>query len=160
MKSAGRIMVVDDEESTRKTLGEYFTEAGYEVVEAGNGEDALRKFLPGKFDCIITDLVMPEIDGLDLLRLIRPLDADTVFLVITGFPGIDSAISAIKEGAYDYITKPFHLEDIQLKVERALTVRKTEMSLKKVKSLILFLIILIPVLISLGIIFGIFWKGM
>lgn len=160
MKSAGRIMVVDDEESTRKILGEYFTEAGYEVVEAGDGADALRKFLPGKFDCIITDLVMPEIDGLDLLRLIRPLDADAVFLVITGFPGIDSAISAIKEGAYDYITKPFHLEDIQLKVERALNVRKTEMSLKKVKSLILFLIILIPVLISLGIIFGIFWKGM
>ena len=65
----------------------------------------------------------------------------------------------MKEGAYDYLTKPFHMEDIQLKVERALNVRKTEMSLKRVKGLILTLIILIPVLISMGIIFGIFWKG-
>ena len=68
-------------------------------------------------------------------------------------------IRRMKEGVYDYLTKPFHMEDIQLKVERALNVRKTEMSLKRVKSLILTLIILIPVLISMGIIFGIFWKG-
>ena len=159
MKKAGRILVVDDEESIRNTLSEYFTVIGYEVVEAGDGEDALRKFVPGKFDCVISDLSMPAIDGLELLRRIRLLDADVFFLIITGFPGIDSAISAMKEGAYDYLTKPFHMEDIQLKVEGALKVRKTGMSLKKVKSLILTLIIVIPVLISLGIIFGIFWKG-
>ena len=160
MKSAGHILVVDDEEAIRETLSEYFTTVGYEVVVACNGEDALSKFIPGKFDCVISDLAMPAIDGLELLKRIRILDADVVYLIITGYPGIDSAIGAMKEGAYDYLTKPFHLEDIQLKVERALSVRKTEMSLKKVKSLILTLIILIPILISLGIIFGIFWKGM
>lgn len=159
MKRAGRILVVDDEEAIRNTLNDYFTAIGYEVVEAGDGEDALRKFVPGKFDCVISDLFMPGMNGIELIKQIRLLDADVVFLLITGFPGNDSAISAMKEGAYDYLTKPFHMEDIQLKVERALNVRKTEMSLKKVKRLILTLIILIPVLISLGIIFGIFWKG-
>jgi two-component system response regulator HydG len=159
MKKAGRILVVDDEENIRDTLNEYFTAVGYEIVEAGDGEDALRKFVPGKFDCVICDLSMPEIDGIELLKRIRRLDADVFFLIITGFPGIDSAIGAMKEGAYDYLTKPFHMEDIQWKVERALNVRKTEMSLKRVKGLILTLIILIPVLVSLGIIFGIFWKG-
>jgi DNA-binding NtrC family response regulator len=159
MKSAGRILVVDDQEVIRITLSEYFTSVGYEVIEADDGADALRKFVPGTFDCVISDLSMPEIDGLELLKRIRLLDPDVVFFIITGFPGIDSAVSAMKEGAYDYLTKPFNLEEIQLKVERALNVRKTERSLKKVKSLILTLIILIPVLISLGIIFGIFWKG-
>jgi two-component system response regulator PilR (NtrC family) len=158
--SLGRILVVDDEESLRDLLQDYFTMAGYEVVQASDGAEALKKFAPGKFDCIISDLAMPNIDGLELLKKIRLLDSEVVFLMITGYPEIGNAIEAMKEGAYDYVTKPFHMEDIQLKVERALNVRKTEMSLKKVKSLIMTLIILIPVLISLGIIFGIFWKGM
>ena len=156
---AGRILVVDDDDSSRVALNDCFSGIGYEVVEAGDGEDALRKFVPGKFDCIISDLFMPGMDGIELLKRIRLLDDDVVYLIITGFPGIDSAISAMKEGAYDYLIKPFHIEDIQLKIERALNIRKTEMSLKKVKGLILTLIILIPVLISLGIIFGILWKG-
>jgi DNA-binding NtrC family response regulator len=159
MKRVGRILVVDDEEAIRDTLADYFIAIGYEVVAAGCGEDALRKFAPGKFDCVISDLLMPGMGGLELLRRIRLLDADVFFLIITGFSGIDSAVGAMKEGAYDYLTKPFHMEDIRLKVERALNVRKTEMSLKKIKGLILTLLILIPVLISLGIIFGIFWKG-
>ncbi len=64
----------------------------------------------------------------------------------------------MKEGAYDYIVKPFHMDDMRLKVERALHVKKTEASLKRVKGLFLSCIILIPVLVSLGIVFGIFWK--
>lgn len=153
-------MVVDDEASIRSTLNEYFGTLGYEVVEAGDGSEALQKFVPGQFDCVISDLSMPTVGGIELLKRIKLLDADVAILIITGYPGIDSAISAMKEGAYDYLTKPFRLDDIQLRVERAVHGRNTEMSLKKVRSLILTLIILIPVLISLGIIFGIFWKGM
>lgn len=155
---AGRILVVDDEESTRTTLHDYFTEIGYNVVTADDGEDALKKFVPGAFDCVISDLFMPEIDGIELLKRIRVEDSDVFFLMITGFPGLDSAINAMKEGAYDYITKPFHMDDMRLKVERALHVKKTEASLKRVKGLFLSFIILIPVLVSLGILFGIFWK--
>jgi two-component system response regulator PilR (NtrC family) len=157
---AGRILVVDDEETIRLILDESFTSVGYEVVTASNGEEALQKFAPGKFDCVISDLMMPSIDGIELLKRIRSQDSDVYFLMITGFPGIDSAVNAMKEGAYDYLTKPFHMEDIQLKVEKAIHVKRTEASLKKIKGLFLTLIILIPILISLGIIFGIFWKGM
>ncbi len=155
---AGRILVVDDEEATRTTLHDYFAELGYEVVTAANGQEALGQFVPGAFDCVISDLFMPEIDGLELLKRIRAEDREVFFLMITGFPALDSAVNAMKEGAYDYIVKPFHMEDIRLKVERALHVKKTEASLKRVKGLFLSFIVLIPVLVSLGIIFGIFWK--
>ncbi len=154
-----RILIVDDDETIRSTLSDYFTDIGYDVVTADDGEDALAKFIPEKFDCIISDLFMPVVDGLELLKRIRLQDSDVSFLIITGIPGVDSAVNAMKEGAYDYITKPFHMEDIRLKVERAIHVKKTEQSLKKVKGLFLSLIILIPVLISLGIVFGILWKG-
>jgi two-component system response regulator PilR (NtrC family) len=156
---AGRILVVDDEESARSMLSDYFTGLGYEVVTASDGEDALKKFSPGAFDCVISDLFMPTIDGLELLKQIKEEDPDVFYLIITGFPGIDSAVSAMKEGAFDYITKPFHMEDIRMKVERALKAKKTEASLRRVKGLFLSFIILMPVLISLAIVFGIFWKG-
>lgn len=156
---AGRILIVDDEESIRTTLGDYFTGIGYDVVTAQNGEDALKKFSPGAFDGIISDLLMPEIDGLELLRRIKIMDGDVFFLMITGYPMIDSAVNAMREGAYDYITKPFHMEDIQMKVERAISARKTEASLKKVRGFFLTFIVLIPVLIGLGILLGLFWRG-
>lgn len=156
--NTGRILVVDDEESTLSLLHDYFTGLGYEVVTARDGGDALTKFVPGAFDCIISDLFMPVVDGMELLKKIRTKDGEVCFLIITGFPGIDSAVDAMKEGAYDYITKPFHMDDMRLKVERALHVKKTEASLKRVKALFLSFMIMIPVLVSLGIIFGLFWK--
>ncbi len=155
----GRILVVDDEESTSATLNDFFTGLGYAVVTARDGEEALKKFAPGVFDCVISDLFMPAIDGLELLKRIRLEDKEVFFLIITGFPGIDSAVNAMKEGAYDYITKPFHMEDIRLKVERALKAKKTDEAMKRIKGLFLSLIILLPVLVTLGIIFGILWKG-
>ena len=79
--------------------------------------------------------------------------------MINGHPAIDSAVNAIKEGAFDYITKPFQMDEMRMKVERALSVKKTEASLKKVKGLFMSVIILLPILTSLGILFGIFWKG-
>jgi len=154
---AGRILVVDDEETFRFMLSQYFTGVGYEVVTAINGEDALRKFSPGAFDCVISDLLMPEIDGMELLRRIRLMDNEVIFLIITGYPMIDNAVEAMKEGAYDYITKPFHMDDIAIKVERALNVRKTETSLRKIRGLFTTFIILIPVLVALGIVLGMLW---
>ena len=97
----GRILVVDDEASTCAMLADYFSSVGYEVVTAIDGEDALQKFTPSRFDCVITDLMMPRIDGLELLKRIRQIDRQALFLIITGFPGIDSAVNAMKEGAYE-----------------------------------------------------------
>ncbi len=156
--STDRILVVDDEQSAREMLSEYFTDAGYEVVTASGGEDALGKFEPEKFACIICDLFMPDKDGLEVLKMIRLQDSRVVFLMVTGYPSIDNAIHAMKEGASDYITKPFNMEDIMIKVERALNARKTEESLKKVTGLFWGIIISIPIWLILGIILGVFWK--
>jgi DNA-binding NtrC family response regulator len=135
----GHILVVDDDESTRSLLSEYFTQLGYEVKTADDGEDALKKFIPGAFDCIISDLFMPTIDGIELLKKIRKEDQEVFFVMITGHPAIDSAVNAIKEGAFE----------MRMKVERALSVKKTEASLKRVKGLFMSVIILLPILTSL-----------
>lgn len=156
--SMNRILVVDDEESARDLLSDYFTDVGYEVVSASGGEDALSKFAPERFDCIICDLFMPDKDGLEVLKMVRLQDSRVIFLMVTGYPTIDNAIKAMKEGASDYITKPFHLEDIRIKVERALNAKKTEESLKKVTGLFWGIIISIPIWLILGILLGIFWN--
>lgn len=154
----GRILIVDDDASIRSTLSEYFESFGHNVVTAVDGEDALKKFAPGKFDCVISDLMMPKMDGLELLKLIKMQDCHSFFLMITGYPNIDNAVNAIKAGAYDYITKPFNMEDIRVKVERALDARKTEKSLKTATGLLWGVILSIPVWLILGIILGIVWK--
>ena len=156
--SINRILVVDDEESARDMLREYFTDAGYEVVTASGGEEALGKFAPEKYDCVICDLFMPDKDGIEVLKMVRLQDSQVIFLMVTGFPSIDNAIKAMKEGATDYITKPFHMEDIMIKVARALNAKKTVESLRKVTGLFWGIIISIPIWLILGIIMGIFWK--
>ena len=152
------LLIVDDDEAIRLVLAEFFTNCGYEVVTAGDGEEALKKFVPGGFDCVISDLMMPKIDGLELLKRIRMQDRLVFFLMITGFPDIDSAVNAIKEGAYDYVTKPFHLEDVRIKVERILSIRKTHKSLKTMTGLFWALIASVPIWLILGIILGMVWK--
>lgn len=156
--SGERILVVDDDEFIRSTLSDYFTGHGYEVVTAIDGEDALRQFAPGEFDCVISDLFMPNIDGLELLQNIKLQDKKVPFLMVTGYPSIDHAVNAMKEGAYDYVTKPFHMDDLRLKVERMLHARKTEDSLKTITNLFWTLIISIPIWLVLGIVLGIVWK--
>lgn len=153
----GRILVVDDDESTRLLLSDYLAGLGHNVITAGNGEEALEKFIPGEFDCVISDLFMPKVDGLELLKRIKSQDKAVYFLMITAFPTIDGALNAVKEGAYDYVTKPFHMEDICATVERALGAKKTAWSLKTMTGLFWGLIISIPIWLILGIILGIVW---
>jgi DNA-binding NtrC family response regulator len=154
----GRILVVDDEESIRSVLSDYFTSIGYDVVTAADGEDALKKFIPEVFDIIICDLLMPKMGGLELLKQVRLKDHKVLFLVITGYPSIDSAVESMKSGADDYVTKPIRMDDVRIKVERALNIRRAEDSLRKVKGLLWGLIISIPIWLVLGIILGIVWK--
>lgn len=154
----GQILVVDDEEHVRELLRLFFTDNGFGVETAIDGEDALRKFIPDKFDCIISDFSMPGRNGLDILQAIRTRDKKVVFLMITGYPTLDNAIKAIKEGATDYITKPFNLEDIKFKVLRALEAQKTKDSLKKVTGLFWALIISIPIWLTLGVMAGLIWN--
>ena len=152
MKKIGRIMVVDDEENIREVLSNYLETLGYEIQTASDGKDALEKFEAGAFDLIISDLLMPNIDGLELLRKVREKDRDVVFLMITGYPSIETAVEAIKKGAYDYITKPFHMEDVKIRIERSFEKKNLRDRLSTIQGFVWALLFSIPVWLILGII--------
>jgi DNA-binding NtrC family response regulator len=152
MKKIGRVMVVDDEENIRDVLSNYLDSLGYLVETANDGEDALSKFKRGGFDLIISDLLMPTVDGLELLKKVREEDKDVIFLMITGYPSIETAVEAIKKGAYDYITKPFHMEDVKIRIERAFEKKNLKERLSTIQGFAWALLFSIPIWLILGII--------
>ncbi|GAB4368963.1 MAG: response regulator [Calditrichia bacterium] len=158
MKKLGRVLIVDDEENIREVLSSYLVNMNYEVVTAVDGQDALNKYKKGEFDLIISDLLMPNVDGLELLKQIRSLDKEVIFLMITGYPSIETAVDAIKKGAYDYITKPFHMEDVKLRIERAFEKRSLKERLKTVQGFAWALLFSIPLWLVLGIILAALLK--
>ena len=153
-----RILIVDDDELIRKFLLDFFMDLKFEVVTAENGTDALKKFAPQSFDLVISDLMMPDMTGIELLKELIARDEKVLFFLITGYPTLETAVEAIKNGAYDYIVKPFNLEDLRIKVERAIMTRQLKSTLKNVSGILWALIISIPIWIILGIVFGLVWK--
>jgi YesN/AraC family two-component response regulator len=145
-----RILIVDDEEAIRDVLYQGLTKFGYQVELAKSGEEALRLFAPGRFDIVITDLKMPQIDGLDLIRIARTKDPKTAFFVITGYPTEQSAAETLYQGVHDYILKPFNLGDIRLRISRVREKKQWEKSLRHMKKIIWALVISIPLWIALG----------
>jgi len=112
MESA-RVLVVDDERSILQLLHEALSRWGYQVTTAGTGADALEALKTNVFHVAMTDIRMPDMSGLDLLREIKKLDESVEVVVMTGYPAISSAVEALKEGAYDYLSKPLILDEIQ-----------------------------------------------
>ncbi len=115
---AFKVMVAEDEEITRKHLLRVLSDEGYEVFGTGDGLEALKKAEKEDFDLLITDIKMPGLDGLELLNTIKEKSPAIEVIVITGFGSIGSAVEAIRKGAYDYITKPFELDDLLNKVKK------------------------------------------
>jgi len=146
------ILVVDDEKSMRDLLSEYLNGYGYEATCAVNGQDALQIYKEGYFDIIISDLIMEPMDGLELLNNVKAINPDAIFIMITGHPSIKSSIEAMKKGAKDYITKPFNVDEIKVKIERALLEQNLQGRLKNTQGIVWALIISIPVWLVLGII--------
>ncbi|HJX16214.1 MAG TPA: response regulator, partial [Candidatus Deferrimicrobiaceae bacterium] len=105
-----RILFIDDDRAGREVALFNLRKAGYKVEVASDGTEGLAIFSPGKFDLVITDVKMPGISGIEVLRRIRKTSRDTPVLVITAFGNVDTAVEAMKEGAYDFIGKPFHRE--------------------------------------------------
>ncbi|MEC4675280.1 MAG: response regulator, partial [Nitrospirota bacterium] len=99
---AGRVLVVDDDPGVRDSLSEFLATLDFQVVTAEDGEDALNHYQRGDFEIIMADLVMPKVDGMELLRRIREVDEEVIFLMITGHPSIGSAVDSINKGAEDY----------------------------------------------------------
>jgi two-component system, NtrC family, response regulator PilR len=118
--SEANVLVVDDERSMRELLAITLTKQGYEVQVADGGEAALEAIRRSSFDVVITDLRMAKIDGLGVLRAAKDLAPETAVIVITAVGSTETAVEAMKLGAYDYITKPFKLDEINLIVKNAL----------------------------------------
>lgn len=114
------ILVVDDDASLRRVLEYNLTAAGYRVVAAASGEDGLSLFATTRPSLIITDMNMPGISGLQLLASVKERSPETLVIIITAFGSVDIAVEAMKAGAYDYITKPFNRDELQLTVAKAL----------------------------------------
>ena len=157
---AERILVVDDDAGVREALSEFLLSLGYVVVAVENGEEALAEYEKGDFDVVMADLIMPNMDGMELLRRIRGIkNNEVIFLMITGHPSISTAVEAINRGADDYITKPFHLEDVKLRISKALEKQTLKGRLKTAQGLAWGLMLSIPLWLLLGIILVILFKG-
>ncbi len=140
------ILIVDDEESVRDSLFNWFIEDGYRVECAENANRALSLLESDNFDIILADIKMPGMDGLEMLRRIKVLKADAIVIVMTAFATVDTAVQALKDGAFDYVTKPFDPDDLSHLIRNASrqisladeneTLRKKVVSLENVEDLI------------------------
>lgn len=118
-----KILVIDDDTSLRRVIEYNLQEAGYEVALAASGEDGLRLFAEVTPALVITDMKMPGMDGMQLLKGVKKLSPDALVIMITAFGTVDVAVEAMKAGAYDYITKPFSRDALRLTVAKALQFR-------------------------------------
>ncbi|HAR43045.1 MAG TPA: Fis family transcriptional regulator, partial [Bdellovibrionales bacterium] len=115
-----KILVVDDEKSMRDFLSIMLRKTGYDVSIAENGEEALARMQSEIFDLVISDVKMPDIDGIAVLKQVKDISPETIVIMITAFATTETAIEAMKLGAYDYITKPFKVDEIKLIIQKAL----------------------------------------
>jgi two-component system response regulator PilR (NtrC family) len=154
-----RVLIVDDEDELREMLAETVRSLGHEVFTAEDGEKGLHVYKQQEIDLVITDLKMPRMDGLTLLREIRLVKPDAVVLMITAFPTIDSAVQAIKLGAYDYIIKPFKIEQIEVVVRRAVEKKRLMEQLGLFRGMFWLALFSIPFWIILGVVWFSYIKG-
>ncbi len=112
------ILVVDDEESQRDLLAGYLAKKGHAVTTACSGNDAIDINARTHFDLAILDLKMPELDGIETIERMKDIDPDTYFVILTGFGTVETAVQAMKRGAYDYLSKPVNLDELELLIER------------------------------------------
>ncbi|MFB3817217.1 MAG: sigma-54-dependent transcriptional regulator [Candidatus Methylomirabilales bacterium] len=119
-----RILIVDDEREMLDLLAKVLEKNDYQVATAGDGESALALLEREPVDLAIFDVVMPGLDGMEALKAVKELNPTTVVLIMTAFGSIDQAVQAVKEGAYDYISKPFKIDEMLLTIEKALEERR------------------------------------
>jgi len=124
----GTVLVVDDERATRHTLADLLHREGYQVVEAASGPEALDFLASQPFDLVMLDLKMPEMDGTEVLQAARPLAPDTVFIILTAYGTLDSAMIAIRNGASDYLLKPSSPQEIVRAVQVGLAQRRHKLA--------------------------------
>ncbi len=120
-----KILIVDDEKLMRVSLEDKLTKEGYAVTSLSNAVEGVKLLQSTNFDAVITDLRLPKMDGIDFLREIKKASPETVVIIMTAYGSIENAVTAMKEGAYDYVTKPFSLEELIVKLQKALKHKDT-----------------------------------
>ncbi len=123
-QSKPRVLVVDDDSSLREFLEIFLAKEGYKVASAASGQEAMDRVKKDDFSLVITDVRMPGMDGVELLKGIKAMDPDLPVVLITAFASLDAAVVAMREGAWDYLTKPFRIEELREVVENAILSRQ------------------------------------
>jgi two-component system, NtrC family, nitrogen regulation response regulator NtrX len=114
------ILIIDDEKAIRKTLGEILSYEGYKMDEAGDGEEGLKRFKEKTYDVVLCDIKMPKVDGIEFLEKAREANPDVPIIMISGHGTIETAVEAVKKGAYDYISKPPDLNRLLITIRNAM----------------------------------------
>jgi len=120
MNAKGNILIVDDEAVVRDSLGKWLAEEGYNIDTAGSAKEALLKLPLERWDLALLDIKMPGMDGLELQRRMREAHPEIIIIIMTGYASVETAVQALKDGAYDYITKPFDPDDLTHAIHKAL----------------------------------------
>jgi DNA-binding NtrC family response regulator len=128
-----KILVVDDELFVRELLLEFLSTQGYEVSLADSGEKAVKLMQTQPVDVVLLDLKMPGIDGIEALKQIKEIDPNTLAIIMTGYPTIESSIEALHHGAYDYVIKPFKLNELKSSIQKALQEHKLKTEIGQLK---------------------------
>lgn len=129
--SEGNVLVIDDEETMCNLLRDILVQEGYQVTTAQKAKDGLKIIQNNSFDLTITDLKLPDMDGIEITKKVKDLDIDNMVVVITGYPSFETVREALRSGAYGYITKPFNLEEIFFTVKRAIEFRRLKLANKR-----------------------------
>ncbi|MBN2357103.1 response regulator [candidate division KSB1 bacterium] len=152
------ILIVDDEQDILETLPDVLSKWGHKTFIAHNGVEGLQIFKEQNPDFVITDVKMPEMDGMELLHKIQELGKNVMVIFLTGYPSLDSAISAMRAGAYDYLVKPVNLDELKLRIERGLERKEHIKALPLLRGLNWALLVSIPLWLLLGIILTRLWR--
>jgi len=133
MAAPQRVLIIDDEPLMRMSISDALKDDGYEVHEAGLGKEGITLFRDNSFDVVITDLRLPDLDGIEVLKACRRYSPDAMVILITAHGSVDTAVEAMKFGAYDYVTKPFSMDELLLMVKRMMKMRSLERENEQLK---------------------------
>jgi len=133
MSKSASILVVDDEPIMQEILGDFLRDEGYEVDIAGSGEEGVELAQKHLYDCAIVDLMMPGIDGIETMQQLREIDASLPVIMVTAFASVESAVEAMKQGAREYITKPFKNDEVLVVLQNAIHNRRLEEEVKTLR---------------------------
>jgi DNA-binding NtrC family response regulator len=149
---AATVWVVDDDEAVRSVLGAMLKELGYNIQLFDKAEDVLKIYSVRPPDVLITDVRMPGMSGMELTRAIMEKDPFAIVMILTGYPSIPDAVEAIRVGAVDFLSKPCRIEEIRIRIERAIENKHLQSRLKKTRLITWSLMASLPLWFVLGII--------